>query len=171
MSTKINYEKIISIAQLTLALKKTKIKTSSRLDGETKKHFTEDKLITLHKELKSQKYQPRPVKRIEIPKPNGSGVRPLGIASLRDKIVQASILLELEPTLEKVFSEYSFGFRTGRNCHDALYRVKYFWQNTTWLLSLDIQKYFDTINHEILIKELHKYCDQATVEVIIKMIK
>jgi group II intron reverse transcriptase/maturase len=171
MSTKINYEKIISIAQLTLALDKTKTNASPGLDRETKKNFTEDKIKTLHKELKSQKYQPKPVKRIEIQKPNGAGIRPLGLASQRDKIVQASILLELEPILEKVFSEYSFGFRTGRNCHDALHRVKYNWQNVTWLISIDIQKYFDTINHEILIKELHKYCDQATVELIIKLIK
>lgn len=171
MSTKINYEKISSIAQLSLALDKTNSKASPGLDGETKKKFTEDKIKTLHKELKSQKYQPKPVKRIEIPKPNGTGIRPLGLASQRDKIVQASILIELEPILEKVFSEYSFGFRTGRNCHDALHRIKYNWQNVTWLISIDIQKYFDTINHEILIKELHKYCDQATVELIIKLIK
>jgi group II intron reverse transcriptase/maturase len=171
MSTKITYEKIISIAQLTLALKRTKTNSSPGLDGEQKKNFTEDKLKTLHKELKSQKYQPKPVKRIEIQKKTGAGVRSLGIASQRDKIVQAAILIELETVLEKVFSEHSFGFRTGRNCHDALHRVKYNWQNVTWLISLDIQKYFDTINHEILIKELHKYCDQATVEVIIKMLK
>jgi len=171
MSTKITYEKIISIPQLTLALKRTKTNSSPGLDGEQKKNFTEDKLKTLHKELKSQKYQPKPVKRIEIPKKTGAGVRSLGIASQRDKIVQAAILIELETVLEKVFSEHSFGFRTGRNCHDALHRVKYNWQNVTWLISLDIQKYFDTINHEILIKELHKYCDQATVEVIIKMLK
>jgi group II intron reverse transcriptase/maturase len=171
MSTKINYEKIISIAQLTLALKKTKSNSSPGLDGETKKNFTEEKIKNLHNELKSQKYQPKPVKRIVIQKPNGAGVRPLGIASQRDKIVQAAILIELEPTLEKVFSEHSFGFRPKRNCHDALHRVKYNWQNTTWLISIDIQKYFDTINHHILIKELHKYCDQATVEVIIKMLK
>jgi retron-type reverse transcriptase len=70
MSTKITYEKIISIAQLTLALKRTKTNSSPGLDGEQKKNFTEDKLKTLHKELKSQKYQPKPVKRIEIQKKN-----------------------------------------------------------------------------------------------------
>ena len=171
MSTKINYEKIISIPQLTLALKRTKDNSSPGLDGEKKKDFTEEKIKVLHKELKSQKYQPKPVKRLEIPKPDGAGIRSLGISSQRDKIVQAAILIELEYTLEKVFSDFSFGFRPGKNCHDALHRVKYNWQNTTWIISIDIQKYFDSINHEILIKELYKYCDQATVELITKMLK
>jgi retron-type reverse transcriptase len=81
MSTKINYEKIISIAQLTLALNRTKTNSSPGLDGVTKSKFTEEKIKIPHKELKSQKYQPKPVKRIEIPKPNSSGVRPLRIAS------------------------------------------------------------------------------------------
>jgi group II intron reverse transcriptase/maturase len=171
MSTKINYEKIISISQLITALERTKNNSSPGLDGETKKRFTEEKIKVLHKELKSQKYQPKPVKMLQIPKPKGAGVRFLGIASQRDKVVQAAILIELEHTLEKVFSDLSFGYRKGRNCHDALHRVKYNWQNTTWLISIDIQKYFDTINHEILIKELYKYCDQATVELVIKMLK
>jgi len=171
MTTRINYENLISISQLTLALERTKNNSSPGLDGETKKVFTEEKIKTLYKELKSQRYQPKPVKRIEIPKPNSAGVRTLGIASQRDKIVQAAILIELEPILEKVFSDFSFGFRAGKNCHDALHRVKYNWQNVTWLISIDIQKYFDTMNHEILIKELYKYCDQATVELIIKMLK
>ena len=108
---------------------------------------------------------------LQIPKPKGAGVRFLWIASQRDKVVQAAIVIELEHTLEKVFSDLSFGYRIGRNCHDALHRVKYNWQNTTWLISIDIKKYFDTINHEILIKELYKYCDNATVELVIKMLK
>ena len=80
--------------------------------------------MTFYKELKSQKYQPNPVKGIDIPKTNGAGTRPLGIASQIDKIVRAALLIELEPVLEQTFSEYSFGFRTGRNCHDALHRIK-----------------------------------------------
>ena len=171
MLTKINYEKIIGVDQLTLALKRTRTESSPGLDGGTKKTFTEEKIMILHKELKSQKYQPKPVKRIEIPKQNGTGVRLLGIACQKDQIVQAAILIELEYILEKVFSEYSFGFRSGKNCHDALHRVKYHWQNVTWIITTDIQRYFDTINHQILIKELHKYCDQATIELIIKMLK
>lgn len=70
-----------------------------------------------------------------------------------------------------MFSDYSFGYRSNKNCHDALYQIKYKWQNTTWLIRLDIQKFCDTINHEILIKELHKYCDQASVELIVKLLK
>lgn len=170
MIKKIIYEKIISMELLTMALAKTKSNVTPGVDGITKADFSENNLRTLHKELKSQKYQPKPVKRIEIPKPKG-GIRSLGLVSQRDKVVQAAILIELEPILENVFSDFSFGFRPGKNCHDALHKVKYNWQNVTWLISIDIASYFDTINHEILIKVLHKYCDQATVELIIKMIR
>jgi group II intron reverse transcriptase/maturase len=168
---KVNYEHLISIESLTKSLKTTKGSSSPGLDGETKSGFSEEKIKILNKELKSQKYQPKPVKRVDIPKPGGSGIRPLGIASQRDKVVQASILAELNPILETIFSSHSYGFRPRKNCHDALHRIKYHWQNTTWLINIDIQKYFDTINHDILIKKLYKYCDQATVELIIKMIK
>jgi group II intron reverse transcriptase/maturase len=171
MSTKIQYKKIISIAQLTLALKKTKTNHSTKLFSETRKEFNEEKIMNLHKELKSQTYQPKPIRRIKIPKQYGAGYMTLGIASQKDVIVQTAILTELEPTLDNIFSVHSFGFRPGRNCHDALHKVKYCWQNTTWLITIDIQKYFNTLNHKILIKELYKYCDQATVEVLIKMLK
>jgi len=171
MSKKVTYETLISIDHLTIALEKIKNKASPGLDGMTKSKFTEDKIKTLHRELKQQKYQPKPVKRIEISKPNGKGVRPLGIASQRDKVVQAAVLLKLEPILEKIFSPNSFGFRTGKNCHDALHRIKYYWQNTIWLINIDIQNYFESINHKILLKELHKHCDQATIELISKMLR
>lgn len=171
VSTKIQYKKIISIAQLTLALKKIKTNPSTKLSGETNKEFNEEKVMNLHKELKSQTYQPKPIKRIEISKPYDAGFITVGIASQRDMVVQTAILIELEPTLENIFSAHSFGFRPGKNCHDALHDVKYCWQNTTWLITIDIQKYFNTLNYKILIKELYKYCDQATVEVLIKMLK
>jgi len=161
MPSKISYEKWISVNHLTIASKRTKTKTS----------FSDDKLKILHKELKSQKYLPKPSKRVEILKPDGNGTYPLCIPSRRDKIVQAAILIELEPILENFFLPSLFGFSPERNCHDVLHTIKYKWQNTTWLLFIDAQKYFGTTNYEILAKELHKYCDQATVEVITKLLK
>jgi len=166
----LEYRAVISIENLEQGLLRTKSKVSSGLDSETKAEFTQNKLVQLHKELKQQKYTPKPNRRVVLPKPNG-GKRYLGIASQRDKIVQAALLIQLEQLVDEHFSENSFGFRPGKGCHDALHVIKYKWQNATWVINLDIQKYFDTIQHEILLEKLSSLADQATVELIRKLIK
>ena len=166
----LEYKAVISIENLEQGLLRTKSNVSSGLDGETKAEFTQDKLVQLHKELKQQKYVPKPNRRVVLPKSNG-GNRYLGIASQRDKIVQAALLIQLEQLVDEHFSENSFGFRPGRGCHDALHVIKYKWQNATWVINLDIQKYFDTIHHKILLEKLSSLVDQATVELIRKLIK
>ena len=166
----LEYKAVISIENLEQGLLRTKSNVSSGLDGETKAEFTQDKLVQLHKELKQQKYVPKPNKRVAVPKPNG-GNRYLGIASQRDKIVQAALLIQLEQLVDEHFSENSFGFRPGKGCHDALHAIKYKWQNATWVINLDIQEYFETIHHEILLDKLSSLVDQATVELIRKLIK
>jgi group II intron reverse transcriptase/maturase len=166
----LEYKAVISIENLEQGLLRTKSNVSPGLDGETKAEFTQNRLVQLHKELKQQKYIPKPNKRVVLPKPNG-GKRYLGIASQRDKIVQAALLIQLEQLVDGHFSENSFGFRPGKGCHDALHVIKYKWQNATWVINLDIQKYFDTIHHEILLEKLSSLADQATVELIRKLIK
>lgn len=168
--SKISYKNIIHIENLTKGLEKTKSNVSPGIDGETKANFTDKKLQILHKSLKHQNYAPSPVKKVNIPKPNG-GIRTLGIASQQDKIIQAAILLQLEPVLGKIFFKNSYGSRPSLNCHHALKEIKKKWQNITWIISIDIQKYFDNINHDLLLKLLENYCDQATIELIRKLIK
>jgi group II intron reverse transcriptase/maturase len=167
---RLEYKAVISIENLEQGLLRTKSNVSSGLDGETKAEFTQNKLVQLHKELKQQKYVPKPNRRVVLSKPNG-GKRYLGIASQRDKIVQAALLIQLEQLVDGHFSENSFGFRPGRGCHDALHVIKYKWQNATWVINLDIQKYFDTIHHDILLEKLSSLADQATVELVRKLIK
>lgn len=77
----------------------------------------------------------------------------------------------LEPKVEAVFLDSSMGFRPNRGTHNALHRVKRRWQNVTWLINVDITKYFDTIHHEILLELVRPYCDQATLELIRKLLK
>lgn len=89
-----------------------------------KANITPDRLKKLSKSLAAQKYRPKANKRIPIPKPGG-GVRYLGVASAIDKVVQSAIKLLLEPMVEPTFSQYSFGFRPGRGCHDALHEIKH----------------------------------------------
>lgn len=167
---KIKYQDIISLENLNKGLARTKSNVAPGLDGEVKANFTEKKIISLHKELKSQRFKPSPVKRVNIPKPDG-GTRPLGMASQKDKVAQAAILNQLEPVLENIFLNCSYGGRPNKNCHHALKAMKSKWQNVTWIINLDVQKYFDTVNHDILLKMLADYCDQATIELIRKFLK
>lgn len=167
---KIRYEDIISFDNLREGLARTKSGVAPGLDGEVKSSFTEERLQKLARDLKTQKYIPKVNKKVQIPKPDGS-TRPLGIASQVDKVVQGAILTKLEPVLEKVFSNVSYGFRPGRGCHDALKTMKGRWQSVTWIIDADISKCFDRIHHELLFKLLSEYCDQATVELIRKLLK
>lgn len=170
IENKITYNNIINIENLKNGLKKTKNNVAPGLDGEIKTNFTDKKLEILYKALKSQKFKPTPVKRVNIPKPDG-GTRPLGMASQKDKVVQAAILLQLEPVLESIFLDCSYGGRPNKNCHHALKNIKSKWQNVTWIINIDIKKYFDTINHDLLLSMLKEYCDQATIELIGKFLK
>lgn len=168
--TKLSYQEVISLENLKKGLARTKNNVSPGLDGVVKANFTDKKLNSLFKELKNQKFKPSPVKRVNIPKPDG-GTRPLGIASQKDKVVQAAILNLLEPILENVFLDCSYGGRPDKNCHSALKHIKTKWPNITWIVKIDLQKYFDTINHDILLAMLEKYCDQALIELIRKFLK
>lgn len=126
----IKYQDIIAISSLEAGLKRTKSGVAAGLDGEVKANYSEKKIHDLNTKLRTQKYKPSPIKRVQIPKPDG-GKRPLGISSQTDKIVQASILNHFEPKLEAMFYNSSFGFRPKRGTHDALHRIKRKWQNIT----------------------------------------
>lgn len=170
MIDKIIYNELISIDNLKEGLARTKNNVSPGLDGKTKKHITDKRLIKLHNELSSQKYKPTPSKKVGIPRPDG-GVRYLGISSQIDKVVQGSILNKLEPIFEPIFLDVSYGSRKGMNCHDALKKIKYGWKGITWIINVDIEKCFDRINHEILLEKLKPYCDQSMLELIRKLLK
>jgi group II intron reverse transcriptase/maturase len=166
----IKYKDIITLDNLNKGIARTKGSVTPGLDGEVKANFTEKKIEALHKSLKSQRFKPTPVKRVNIPKPDG-GTRTLGVASQKDKVVQAAILIQLEPVLENIFLDCSYGGRPNKNCHHALKSIKTKWQNVTWIINVDVQKYFDTLNHDLLLGMLTDYCDQATIELIKKFLK
>jgi len=167
---KVLYSEICDMDFLKRGLARLKSNKSPGVDGFIKADITDEKLRKLLKDLKVQKYQPKPNKRIPISKPGG-GVRYLGIASAIDKVVQGTILELLTPIVEPLFHEQSFGFRPKRGCHDALKYVKYYWQNVTWVINVDIEKCFDRINHEILLEKLSDYMDQSSVELVGKLCK
>lgn len=166
---KVKYTDIISVESLKAGLSKTKSQIFTQLDSQVKIDFTEEKIKSLHKELVSQKYQPKPAKIISLTLSDGSK-RPMGISSQKDKIVQAAILINLEPIVEQVFLDCSFGFRPERNCHNALKAIKTNWLNIIWFIKIDIASYFDKINNKILLEILQHFCDQATTELIAKFL-
>jgi len=118
--------------------------------------------------LHSGKYQPQAVRRVQIPKPGSNDTRPLGIPTVRDRVVQAAIVNVIEPIFERDFAEHSYGFRPGRGCKDALRRVDQLLQaGYVHVVDADLKSYFDSIPHAPLMARLkEKIADGPVLKLI-----
>lgn len=109
----------------------------------------------IKEELLSGTYEPRPVERVEIPKPDGKGTRMLGIPVVLDRLIQQAILQVLTPIYDPTFSENSHGFRPGRSTHDAILKSReYVNEGYTWVVDMDLEKFFDRVNHDVLMSRI-----------------
>lgn len=114
-----------------------------------------ENLATLSEQLQKGTYRPQAIRRTYIPKPGSTEKRPLGIPTVRDRVVQAAIRAVIEPIFENEFSERSYGFRPGRGCKDALRQVdRLLKAGHTWVVDADLKSYFDTIPHQRLMEEI-----------------
>jgi len=133
------------------------------LAGYLKEHWKE-----VREALESGKYRPSPVRRVEIPKPDG-GVRQLGIPTVLDRLIQQAIAQVLTPMFEAVFSPYSYGFRPGRSAQQAVQKSQeYIQEGYEWVVDIDLEKFFDRVNHDMLMARVARVVKDKRVLKLIR---
>ena len=165
-------EKILSKDNMNLAFKRVKAnKGASGIDN-----MTVDELLQYLKEngeqikedIRKGKYNPKAVRRVEIPKADGSK-RKLGIPIVVDRVIQQAIAQQLSIIYEPIFSENSYGFRPNRSCHDAMLKAKEIINNGyKWVVDLDLEKFFDTVNQDLLITIIRRRVNEDKVVKLIR---
>ena len=125
------------------------------VDGQSMADFEGDLGNNLYKiwnRMSSGTYFPPPVKAVEIPKPHGGGTRILGVPTVADRIAQTVVALRLQPRTESIFHHDSYGYRPGKSAHDALRKCRERCWRKDWVLDLDIRKFFDSLDHDLVVK-------------------
>jgi RNA-directed DNA polymerase len=154
-------EEVCERENLREALRRVKAnKGSPGVDGRTIDEITEylkQQWPAIREQLLSGTYEPKPVRRVEIPKPDGVGVRKLGIPTVLDRFIQQGVMQVLQKRWDPTFSEHSYGFRPGRSAHQAVAQAqKYIAEGYNWTVDFDLEKFFDRVNHDKLMGQIAK---------------
>ncbi len=159
-------EEILSEKNLKMAIKKVKQNKGApgvdKMTVQEVERWFEQYREELISKIVNKQYRPMPVKRVYIPKPNGKQ-RPLGIPTVVDRVIQQAMAQVLNTIYEPIFSEHSYGFRPKRSAHMAMEEViNNLNEGYEWIIDLDIEKFFDTVNHDKLISILRENVNDAT---------
>ncbi len=160
-------ERVVSRPNMLAAYKRVREnKGSPGTDGltvEDLQTWLVENWTRVREELLAGTYRPTPVKRQMIPKPGG-GQRELGIPTVLDRLIQQALLQVLQPMFDPTFSDHSYGFRPGRRAHDAVRRAQGYVQGgRRWVVDVDLEKFFDRVNHDILMGKLAKRMEDKRV--------
>lgn len=159
-------EEILSEKNLKMAIRKVKQNKGApgvdKMTVQEVEQWFEQYREELISKIMNKQYRPMPVKRVYIPKPNGKQ-RPLGIPTVVDRVIQQAVAQVLNTIYEPIFSEHSYGFRPKRSAHMAMEEViNSLNEGYEWIIDLDIEKFFDTVNHDKLISILRENVNDAT---------
>src|SRR5271163_4873449 len=154
-------EEVCERENLKKALRQVKgNKGSAGVDGITVNQLTDylkQHWPGIREQLLSGTYEPKPVRRVEIPKPDGGGVRKLGIPNVLDRFIQQAVMQVLQKRWDPTFSEHSYGFRPGRSAHHAVAQAQqYIAEGYSWTVDFDLEKFFDRVNHDKLMGQIAK---------------
>jgi RNA-directed DNA polymerase len=123
----------------------------------------------LEQRLRNGSYEPQPVKRVEIPKPGGKGKRNLGLPIVLDRMIQQALLQVLNPIFDPEFSDSSYGFREGRSAHQAILKAReYVNAGKSWVVDIDLEKFFDRVNHDMLMARVARKVKDKRVPKLIR---
>lgn len=165
-------EEVLKRRNLERALKRVRANGGAPgVDGMTVEELPrhlKDNWLAIKEALLTATYRPKPVRRVEIPKPDG-GIRKLGIPTVVDRFIQQALLQVLSPKYDRTFSPYSYGFRPGKNAHQAVIQGQsYIREGYSWVVDLDLEKFFDRVNHDRLMARLAKDIKDKRVLLLIR---
>ena len=165
-------EEILNQDNMILAYKKVKAnRGTSGIDGigvDEIDEYLRENWETIRDKIRRRKYKPQPVRRVEIPKPNG-GVRNLGIPTVVDRIIEQAIVQKLTPIVEPYFSEHSYGFRPGRRAQQAVIELlEYINDGYTYIVDIDLEKFFDNVPQDKLMTLVGRLIQDPDTESLIR---
>jgi group II intron reverse transcriptase/maturase len=165
-------ENVVSDYNIQRAIKAvTRNKGAPGVDGVTTEEMNrvfQKEWPKVKQEILEGKYRPNPVKRVEIPKPDG-GIRKLGIPTVMDRIIQQAVYQDLVYTFEATFSESSYGFRLGRQAQQAVLKAQeYIQEGYDWVVDIDLEKFFDKVNHDILMSRVARKVKDKKILLLIR---